>query len=150
MRLTNFKDENYNSRLNVYLAFKELEEKIECENNNYNIINFEEIAEKFFLETKMNLRIFDKGNFFKYLKMKINYDDRTTIVFGLEIIENILYNQGEKAIIEFFELLFRQIYMQKIFFIFTDIKTMQLKYLIKSNINRFPKENIIWGRLNEN
>lgn len=86
MRLTNFKDENYNSRLNVYLAFKELEEKIECENNNYNIINFEEIAEKFFLETKMNLRIFDKGNFFKYLKMKINYDDRTTIVFGLEII----------------------------------------------------------------
>lgn len=150
MRLTNFKDENYNSRLNVYLAFKELEEKIECENNNYNIINFEEIAEKFFLETKMNLRIFDKGNFFKYLKMKINYDDRTTIVFGLEIIENILYNQGEKAIIEFFELLFRQIYIQKIFFIFTDIKTMQLKYLIKSNINRFPKENIIWGRLNEN
>lgn len=150
MRLTNFKDENYNSRLNVYLAFKELEEKIECENNNYNIINFEEIAEKFFLETKMNLRIFDKGNFFKYLKMKINYDDRTTIVFGLEIIENVLYNQGEKAIIEFFELLFRQIYIQKIFFIFTDIKTMQLKYLIKSNINRFPKENIIWGRLNEN
>ena len=149
MRLTDFKDENYNSRLNVYLTFKELEEKIECENSNYNIINFEEIAEKFFLETKMNLRIFDKGNFFKYLKMKINYDNRITIVFGLEIIENILYNQGEKDIIEFFELLFRQTYIQKIFFIFTDIKTMQLKYLIKSNINRFPKENIIWGRLNE-
>lgn len=149
MKLANFKDENYNSRLNVYVTFKELEEKIELENTSYNIINFEEIAEEFFLETKMNLKIFDKGNFFKYLKKKINYDERTTIIFGLEIIENILYNQGEKYTLEFFELLFKQIYIKKIFFIFTDIKAMQLKYLIKSNINRFPKENIIWRRLDE-
>lgn len=149
MKLANFKDENYNSRLNVYVTFKELEEKIELENTSYNIINFEEIAEEFFLETKMNLKIFDKGNFFKYLKKKINYDERTTIIFGLEIIENILYNQGERYTLEFFELLFKQIYIKKIFFIFTDIKAMQLKYLIKSNINRFPKENIIWRRLDE-
>lgn len=149
MKLANFKDENYNSRLNVYVTFKELEEKIELENTSYNIINFEEIAEEFFLETKMNLKIFDKGNFFKYLKKKINYDERTTIIFGLEIIENILYNQGKKYTLEFFELLFKQIYIKKIFFIFTDIKAMQLKYLIKSNINRFPKENIIWRRLDE-
>lgn len=149
MKLANFKDENYNSRLNVYVTFKELEEKIELENTSYNIINFEEIAEEFFLETKMNLKIFDKGNFFKYLKKKINYNERTTIIFGLEIIENILYNQGEKYTLEFFELLFKQIYIKKIFFIFTDIKAMQLKYLIKSNKNRFPKENIIWRRLDE-
>ncbi|MGY0394110.1 hypothetical protein [Fusobacterium sp. SYSU M8A802] len=135
-------NQNFYSRLNTYIYIKNVSERIE-ENENYKIISFEKIAKEFFETTNSSLTIFDTGVFFKYIQNLTKNENRIIIIDDLEIVENIIYNKDENGLVRFFNLLALQTYLNKTFFIITDIKKMKIgKNLLEST---FPNKNIIWG-----
>lgn len=135
-------NQNFYSRLNTYIYIKNVSERIE-ENENYKIISFEKIAKEFFEKTNSSLTIFDTGAFFKYIQNLTKNENRIIIIDDLEIIENIIYNKDENGLVRFFNSLALQTYLNKTFFIITDIKKMKIgKNLLEST---FPNKNIIWG-----
>lgn len=135
-------NQNFYSRLNTYIYIKNVSERIE-ENENYKIISFEKIAKEFFETTNSSLTIFDTGVFFKYIQNLTKNENRIIIIDDLEIVENIIYNKDENGLVRFFNSLALQTYLNKTFFIITDIKKMKIgKNLLEST---FPNKNIIWG-----
>ena len=114
----------------------------------YNYLDFSKEAESFFHKTKMSLKIFDIGEFFKYIDEIVGFDPGITIIDNLEIVQNILYNQDRdgKYIERFFNVMCRQGYRGKVVYVMSDINKMMMdKHLEKSKL---PKNNIInWGEL---
>jgi hypothetical protein len=114
----------------------------------YNYLDFSKKAESFFHKTKMSLKIFDIGEFFKYIEETVGFDPGITIVDNLEIIQNILYNQDREGryLERFFNVMCRQGYRGKVVYVMSDINRMMMdKHLEKSKL---PKNNIIrWGNL---
>jgi len=134
------------SRLNSYVAIGDLEnEKIQyikrCEKIKY--IDFEDTAMDFFEETKMTLKIFDTGKFFKYIKQLSNKSDKILIVNNLQIIQNILYNldSESKYTKQFFVSMINQSFKQQVIFVFQNIKLIKIEKWLKEAC--FPEKNII-------
>lgn len=137
------------SRLNSYVAIGELDSSIveyikKCENFEY--VDFEDIAVDFFQETKMTLKIFDTGNFFKHIKQLSNKSNKILVVDNLQIIQNILYNldSESKHIKQFYASMINQSFKKEVVFVFSDIKIMKIEKFLKEA--DFPQKNIIkWG-----
>lgn len=137
------------SRLNSYVAIGELNDsEVEyirrCESFEY--FDFEDRSVDFFRETKMTLKIFDIGNFFKYIKQLSNQSNKILVVDNLQIIQNILFNlDGEsKHIKQFFVSIINQSFKNEVVFVFSNIKIMKIEKWLKET--GFPEKNIIkWG-----
>ncbi|WP_143160606.1 hypothetical protein [Clostridium grantii] len=134
------------SRLNAHIAIGKLEgSKVEyikkCKNFKY--IDFEDIAIDFFQETRMTLKIFDTGNFFKYIKELSNKSNKILVVDNLNIVQNILYNLDDesKHIKQFFASMINQSFKKEVVFIFSNIKIMKIEKSLKEA--DFPQKNII-------
>lgn len=145
-RLNEILNKEVYSRLNSYVAIGDLDsEKIEyikkCKN--YEYIDFEDTAINFFQETKMTLKIFDTGKFFKYIKQLSNKSDKILIVNNLNIIQNILYNldSESKYTKQFFVSMINQSFKQQVIFVFHNIKIMKIEKWLKEAT--FPEKNII-------
>ena len=67
-------DKNFYSRINTYIFIKDIGEKIGDIPNEYTVIDFEKIAEDFFIKTNSSLTIFDIVNFFIYLQTVLYVD----------------------------------------------------------------------------
>lgn len=134
------------SRYNSYIIFcpnnKEIINIEEKNNVEYEYIDFEIVVEDFFKKSNMNLKIFDNGNFFKYLHKIFEGINQSIIIDNLEIIENILYNKEGDYLKKFFSELAVQIYKEKVFFIIRDIKKMKIEKEIKKS--NFPNKNILY------
>lgn len=137
------------SRLNSYVAIGDLDSsEVEyiktCKNFEY--IDFEHRADDFFRETKMTLKIFDTGNFFKYIKQLANESGKILVVDNLQIVQNILYNLGgeSKHIKQMFVSMINQSFKKEVVFVFSNIKMMKIEKCLKEA--NFPEKNIIkWG-----
>lgn len=145
-RLNEILNKEIYSRLNSYVAIGDLDsEKIEFikRGKKFKYIDFEDLAIDFFQETKMTLKIFDTGNFFKYIKQLSNKSDKILVVDNLQIIQNILHNldSESKYTKQFFVNMINQSFKQQVIFIFSNIKIMKIEKWLKEA--GFPEKNII-------
>jgi hypothetical protein len=140
------------SRVRSYVVMGEVGTgKSSCfreKNKEYSYLDFNDEAEHFFEKTKMSLRVFDIGEFFKYIEEAVGLESGITVIDNLEVIQNILYNQDREGryLERFFNVMCRQGYRGKVVYVLSDIRKMMMeKHLEKSKL---PKNNIIrWGNL---
>ncbi|GCD11659.1 hypothetical protein [Clostridium tagluense] len=137
------------SRVNSHVAIGELDSsEIEyikkCKNFEY--VDFEDRASDFFRETKMTIKIFDTGDFFKYIKQLSSKSDKILVIDNLQIIQNILYSlDGEgNHLKQFFVSMINQSFTKEVLFIFSNIRIMKMEKCLKKA--DFPQKNTIkWG-----